>query len=68
MSVHWVLLAGGAAKVGDLVSSEAGGMPIYRVVAIEDGKAWLQGERQPDARPMPLERFIWKAAGSAQEL
>jgi hypothetical protein len=65
--VDWVLLARDAVKVGDLVSCDAGGMPIYRVVAIDGGRAWLQGERDAAPRPMPLDRFCWKVAAAAQK-
>ncbi len=67
--VAWVHLAGNAVKAGDLVSAEAGGMPIYRIIAIEDGKAWLQGEGPAAVQVMPLDRFHWKAAepGEASE-
>ena len=58
--VDWVLLARNGAKAGDLVSAEAGGMPIYRIIAIEDGEAWLQGEGAEPARRAPLTRFPWK--------
>ena len=60
-AIDWVPLDAGAGEpvqVGDLVSSDAGGMPIYRVTALADGRAWLAGERQ--ARP--LTGFRWKAA------
>jgi hypothetical protein len=61
-AVDWVLLANGAVEAGDLVSADAGGMPIYRVVAVEGGQAWLQGDRDPAIQKMPLHRFHWKAA------
>jgi hypothetical protein len=60
-AVDWVCLAGNAAKPGDLVSTEAGGMPIYRIIAIEDGQAWLECEEPAGVRRMPLDRFRWKA-------
>lgn len=61
-AIDWVLLANERVRAGDLVSADAGGMPIYRVVAVEDGQAWLRGDRDPEVRKMPLHRFHWKAA------
>jgi hypothetical protein len=63
--VDWVLLAKGDVRPGDLVSAEAGGMPIYRVLAVDDGLAWLQGATAEVVRVMPLDRFCWRAAGAA---
>jgi hypothetical protein len=60
--VEWVHLTNDAVKAGDLVSAEAGGMPIYRVVAVEGGQAWLQRERATDVQMMPLHRFHWRVA------
>jgi hypothetical protein len=64
-AVEWVPLHKDAVSVGDLVSTEAGGMPIYRIVAVEDGKAWVQGDRRPTTEVMLLDRFHWKAAAAA---
>jgi hypothetical protein len=62
-AVDWVLLNGDAAiEVGDIVSTDAGGMPIYRVVALADGKAWLNDEEHTAPQVMPVDRFRWKAA------
>jgi hypothetical protein len=61
-AIDWVLAATDTVKAGDLVSAGAGGMPIYRVVAVEGGQAWLQGDRDPAIQMMPLHRFHWKAA------
>lgn len=62
--MNWVLLGNDEAlQVGDLVSADAGGMPIYRVVAIAGEQAWVQGEGQPQAQEAPRERFHWKATG-----
>jgi hypothetical protein len=59
--VNWVPLSKDAVSVGDFVSADAGGMPIYRVVKLADGQAWLQGERRPAAEVMSLDRFHWRA-------
>ena len=62
-AVDWVLLTGDSAiEVGDIVSADAGGMPIYRVVALADGKAWLNDDEHPAPQEMPVDRFRWKAA------
>ena len=66
-AVVWVPLAADAVKVGDLVSTDAGGMPIYRVVAVADAQALLEGEGSSGVRTMPLERLHWKAADQAVE-
>jgi hypothetical protein len=49
-------------KAGDLVSADAGGMPIYRVTAIEEGRAWVAAAKGAPARAMPLDSFRWRAA------
>lgn len=61
-AVEWVLLADHGAEAGDVVSAEAGGMPLYRVVAVADGQAWLRDEEHAADRVMPLARLCWKAA------
>jgi hypothetical protein len=62
-AVNWVLLSEDAAKVGDVVSADAGGMPLYHVVALAEGRAWLRDDRRPAVYDLPLDRFRWKAAG-----
>ncbi|MDB5424992.1 MAG: hypothetical protein JWQ29_2408 [Phenylobacterium sp.] len=67
-SVDWALLDHAArepVRVGDMVSADAGGMPIYRVMAFEGGRALLAGERQSPARHMPLDAFRWRGAVQA---
>lgn len=51
-------------EVGDLVSADAGGMPIYRVMAFEEGRAWVATAQGAPARAMPLEGFRWKGRGA----
>lgn len=61
-AVEWKLLdhtANGAVGIGDLVSTDAGGMPIYRVVALAEGHAQLANERGSATQAMPLDRFRW---------
>jgi len=48
-------------KVGELVSAEAGGFPIYRVTALTGGRAWLREEHEGIDRVAPLSAFHWKA-------
>ncbi len=62
--VDWVFLDKAAVQIGDLVSADAGGMPTYRVVALEDGRAWLREGQHERIRVLPLARFRWKAATS----
>jgi hypothetical protein len=65
--VDWVFLAKNGVKAGDLVSTEAGGMPIYRIIAVEGGQAWLQGEGPAAVQLMPLDRFHWRASDPDQD-
>ena len=65
-ALNWTFLPNASAvKVGDLVSADAGGMPIYEVMAIEEGRAWLRREETSQALEMSLDRFSWKVAGNA---
>lgn len=61
-SIDWIPLTEGELHVGDTVSADAGGMPIYRVVAIDDGELWLQDGRRPSPLRLPADRFHWRAA------
>jgi hypothetical protein len=61
-AVDWVLLDAAALKVGDVVSADAGGMPTYQVVAMEEGRAWLRDNRHDFVWVLPLSGFHWKAA------
>ena len=66
-AVDWVLLdrtAEQAVQVGDLVSADAGGMPTYRVIALEDGRAWLRDSQYDRVWILPLAAFHWKAAAA----
>lgn len=63
--LDWVLIDpknGQLPQVGDLVSADAGGMPVYRVMALEDRTARLRDDARGDDRVMPLAAFRWKAA------
>jgi hypothetical protein len=68
-AIDWVLLDHTAAKpveIGDVVSADAGGMPIYRVRALSGGQVWLGGDRDAAARIMPLDGFRWRGGAAAQ--
>ena len=63
--VDWALLdhtAKEPVRIGDMVSTDAGGMPIYRVMALAAGRALLEDERHAAPREMPLAAFRWRAA------
>jgi hypothetical protein len=62
---NWVFLGKESVEAGDLVSTAAGGMPIYRVVSVEDGQALLEGEGRSSPEVMPLDRFLWKAKAAS---
>jgi hypothetical protein len=68
MRIDWRLLDGqGAepARVGDLISADAGGLPTYRVVALDGGLARLRDEEHSREEISPLSRFRWKACPTA---
>jgi hypothetical protein len=62
-AVDWVPLDPAApepVKVGDLVSADAGGLPIYRVMALEEGRAWVATRPGAPERMMPLAGMRWR--------
>lgn len=62
--IEWQYLdspAVGAVRVGELVSAAAGGLPIYKVMALSAGRAWLHDAQSGADRVMPLTHFHWKA-------
>ncbi|MGI8840056.1 MAG: hypothetical protein ACR2F8_04620 [Caulobacteraceae bacterium] len=62
--IEWQYLdspVNGAVKVGELVSAAAGGLPIYKVMALGDGRAWLHDPRSGADRVAPITHFHWKA-------
>ncbi len=66
--IEWQYLeapAAGAIRVGERVSAAAGGLPIYRVMAIDGGRAWLREEAGGVDRVLPIQPFHWKAIGGA---
>ncbi len=54
-----------AVGVGDLVSAAAGGLPIYRVMSLAAGRAWLRDIDGGPDRVTPLAEFHWKASDPA---
>jgi hypothetical protein len=67
-TVDWALLDHAAkepVKVGDMVSADAGGLPIYRVMAFEAGRAWVAAAEGAPARAMPFD--IVRKDGAAPE-
>lgn len=69
MRLDWILVdksAVDAVQVGDRVSAEAGGLPVYRVLKLQDGRAWLRDEDRSADMISPLNRFHWKAASSTK--
>ena len=62
-AVEWAPLDHSArepVRVGDMLSVEAGGMPIYQVVALADGAVVVADERRSAAVAMALESFRWR--------
>jgi len=65
-AIDWVLLDYAAApvNVGDFLSVDAGGMPIYQVTAVADGVVSLRGERHPPVQVRSLESFRWRGVAA----
>jgi len=62
--LEWVYLdptVENAARAGELVSVEPGGMPIYRVLSLADGRALLRDLQDGADRLSSLANFHWKA-------
>ena len=67
-AINWELLDHAAQKpveIGDAVSTEAGGMPIFRVVGLSGRKAWLDDERGRIRLLASLDAFRWRAHQAA---
>jgi len=67
-AIEWVHLdpdAPDSLQVGDAVSAAAGGLPIYRVVAVADRQAWVRDADHAAIRLLPIARLHWKIGGSA---
>ena len=68
MRIDWILLNGltrETAQVGDLVSADAGGMPTYRILALDGDVARVRDEAHACEEISPISRFRWKAGSSA---
>jgi hypothetical protein len=65
-AVNWVLLEHAArpVQVGDLLSIDAGGMPIFQVTDIADGMVSLRDERHPPMQVRSLDAFRWMGAAA----
>ncbi|MDE2356433.1 MAG: hypothetical protein KGL69_06725 [Alphaproteobacteria bacterium] len=63
-SVDWIYLdQADEAHIhkGELISIEAGGMPIYQVMEIGQGRVWLRDTRDGADRVCRCDAFHWKA-------
>ena len=49
-------------RAGDLVSAAAGGLPIYQVMSLDHGRAWLRDIDTGADQVTPLTAFHWTAA------
>jgi len=61
--LDWIPLDHAAAhpvEIGDMISADAGGTPIYRVMAFEQGRAWVAAGAGAPARVVALDGFRWK--------
>jgi hypothetical protein len=59
---HWNIIDRGHIAVGDRVSAEAGGLPVYRVLALQDRRLWLREEQTGRDHITPLDAMHWKLA------
>ena len=59
---HWVTVERFGVAPGDLVSAEAGGLPIYRVLMLQGQRASLRDERSGRDHISPLHLLRWKVA------
>jgi hypothetical protein len=63
--IDWEFLDRAAAiGEGDLVSAAAGGLPIYRVIALSGGRARLRDIEGGPEKITPLTEFHWKASAA----
>ena len=64
-SVEWTLLdhaAPNPVQAGDIVSAEAGGLPIYRVLSVAGELAQLASQERASRCELPVRTLRWKAA------
>ncbi|MGH7025013.1 MAG: hypothetical protein ACREEB_15685 [Caulobacteraceae bacterium] len=62
--IDWEFMDSDVARgvgAGDIVSAAAGGLPIYRVMNLEGGRAWLRDIETGADQVTPLTLFHWKA-------
>jgi len=57
----------GEVRVGERVSAAAGGLPIYEVMALGGGRAWLHDAQSGADRVMPITHFHWKARAAGED-
>ena len=50
----------GMISEGALISAEAGGLPIYRVMRLGDGRVWLRDVLEGCDRVTPRAGFHWR--------
>ena len=61
--IDWQFMDGEAGvRTGDLVSAAAGGLPVYKILNLEGGRAWLRDIDTGADQVTPLNIFHWKAA------
>ncbi|HWA62543.1 MAG TPA: hypothetical protein VG939_14265 [Caulobacteraceae bacterium] len=61
--VDWVLLdpsRGQGPVPGDLISADAGGMPVYQCLDVQDRRARVRDDHGSE-HVIPVARFRWKA-------
>ena len=63
--IDWQFLSGASAlevRPGDLISADAGGLPIYRVMSLEGDRAWLRNLETGADVVTSLYAFHWRAS------
>jgi hypothetical protein len=53
------------ARRGELISADAGGLPIYQVMDFSGDRARLRDTRDGSDRVAPIDAFHWKALPQA---
>jgi len=64
-AIDWALIdqtSDQPVAVGDVVSTDAGGMPIFRVVGLKGRQVELANERDAVIGALPIDRFRWRGA------
>jgi hypothetical protein len=60
---QWNVIDRSRIAEGDLVSAEAGSLPVYRVLQLQDRRLWLREERTGRDHIAPVEAMRWTLAG-----